>query len=558
MNKHVAGVLFVTIAGIGIFAVGGCSSPSSEPGAASTDAARPAPAAPDPAAVQPVALPELSASTVSETVRDQIRQQYAALMEAIDDPDAEPAALSRAYGEMGKLLLAAEFAGEAQTCFRNAQALAPRERRWPYYLGHVYRTMGDPGRAAELFERARQLEPNDVPTLAWLAEMYLETGDPGEASTMLEFALALRPDSLALQFGLGRAAIAREDYFRAIQHLEAALAVNPAATSIHTTLATAYRSIGEMEAAEVYLQQRRLAERAGADLDAGVIVRPADPLMDEVEELIRSAAAYELRGSRALGRGDYREAAARFRSGLELQPDNLSLRHKLGTVLAVRGDTAGSRAQFEEIVRRSPEYARAHYSLGVLLENSGEFLQALARYTSAVRHDPSYAEARLQLAGLLRRSERVDDAMGQYERIMEIDPLMFEAPFGYAMALVTQNRWVEARDRLSDGMRQFPGPPAFPLALARVLAAAPDERVRNGRRALEIMEQMPEEQQRVDFGETLAMALAENGRYREAAALQREAISAAPDELAVRMAANLKLYEAGEPSRTPWRDGEVP
>ena len=126
------------------------------------------------------------------------------------------------------------------------------------------------------------------------------------------------------------------------------------------------------------------------------------------------------------------------------------------------------------------------------------------------------------------------------------------------MVLVTEGRWTQARDRLAAAMERFPDTPAFPLALARVLAAAPDRRARDGRRALEVMRRLPEEQQRMDLGETLAMALAEVGRFEEAAGVQREAIAAAPEELQERMAANLELYEAGQPCRTPWREGEVP
>ena len=226
--------------------------------------------------------------------------------------------------------------------------------------------------------------------------------------------------------------------------------------------------------------------------------------------------------------------------------------------LALAGNREAGREQLEELVRRSPEYARGHYSLGILLEENGDFARALARYTSAVRYDPAYVEPRLQLGGLLRRAGRPDDARAQYERIIELDPSLFEGPFGYAMVLVSEGRWLQARDRLAAALEQFPGTPAFPLALARVLAAAPDRRVRDGRRALEALRRLPDEQQRMDLGETLAMALAEVGRYAEAADLQREAIAAAPAELQTRMAANLALYEAGRPCRTPWREGEIP
>lgn len=536
---------------------GGCSSTSSEPAPAARATDRAAPAAPDPSAVQPVALPDLSAGNVSEALRDRIRGQHAAVSQAAE-AGADPGELGRAYGELGMLLLATDYAAEAGTSLRNARALAPRDRRWPYYLGHIYRRMGDPRQAAAAFEQARELEPNDLPTLAWLAEMHLEAGDANAARTMLEFALALQPDSAAVHYGLGRASVAREDYFRAIQHFEEARALSPAAVSINTALADAYLSIGETAAADVNLQRLRLAERAGVALDAGIAVRPADPLLDDIEGLTESAAAFERRGLRAFARGDYRRAAAHLGRAVDLDPGNVALRQKLGTILAIRGDAAGAREQFEEVIQRAPDHAMAHFSLGVLLEERAEPLLAMARYTTAVRHDPRHVEARMRLARLLRLSERVDDAMAHYERVMEQDPDMFEAPFGYAMALVTLGRWSDARDRLEEGLRRYPGPPAFLLGLARVLAAAPDEGVRAPARALELMEQLTEEQQRVDFGETLALALAANGRFREAADLQREAVDAAPRELAVRMEATLGLYEAGQMPPTPWREGEIP
>lgn len=558
MNRRTAAFLSCALASAGILAGGGCGSTSSGPAPDTPEADRPAAAEPDPSAVQRVPLPDLAAGAASQELQDRIRRQHAAVEAGGGEVAAEPGSLSEAYGELGMLLLAGGHAAEAETAFRNARALAPRDRRWPYYIGHVFRTLGEPRRAAAAFEQARQIEPNDVPTLTWLAEMRLEAGDPSAARTMLEFALALEPDSAAVHYWLGRAAVAREDYFRAIQHFEEARVLSPTAISINTALVDAFRSIGETEAAEVNLQRLRLAERAGVALDAGIIVRPSDPLLDEVEGLVDSAAVYERRGLRAFARADYRRAVTQLRRGLELEPGNVELRQKLGTALAVRGDGAGAQEQFEQVIQRAPDHAQAHFSLGVLLEERAEPLQALGRYTAAVRYDPGHAEARMRLARLLRMSERPDDAMAQYERVMEQDPAIFEAPFGHAMVLVSSGRWAEARDRLAEAMRRYPGPPAFPIALARILAAAPDDRVRDGRRALEIMEQLPEEQQRVDLGETLAMALAENGRYGEAADLQREAIAAAPPELAERMAENLALYEAGQPSRAPWREGELP
>ena len=559
MQRHVAATALVTVLGCCVTWVA-CN--SDDRPSVSAEPALPAAPSADSPTLQPVALPDLSQNTESEAVADQLRQQYDALIETIDNSEATASERSQEYGEMGKLLLATEYVSEAEVCFRNAQALAPRDRRWPYYLGHLFRTMGAPAQAAEFFEQARQLRPSDVATLVWLAEMHLEAGDPSAARPLLEHALALRPDSLAVTFGLGRVALARQDYFRAVEYLEEARTLNPGATSVLTALASAYRSVGRLDIAEASLQQRHAAARAAANIDAEGIIRPYDPLMEEVEGSVQSAANYELRGVRELVEGDHAKAAGLFRNGLELQPVNPSLRHKLGTAMALMGDVPGAQEQFELVVQQSPDYARAHYSLGVLMESSGQDMQALGRYTAAVRHDPSYVEARLRLAGILRRGRRPDDAMAQYEWIMELDPLMIEAPFGYAMVLVSLERWAEARDRLADGIEQHPHTPAFPLALARVLAAAPDSRVRDGQGAMAMLERLTDEEQRIDLGETMAMTLAELGRFEEAVSWQRDAIAAARDaggdDLATRMATNLSLYEAGKPSRTPWREGELP
>ena len=550
--------LAALVTAMGLYVLtGGCT--SDETSTTPSDATRSDPVSAEPPELRSVSEPDLSQITDSESLREEIGQQYAALMRAVDDPETTPLNLGQAFGEMGMLLMAAQFTDEAEACYLNAQALAPSERRWPYYLGHLNRATGKPGQAAEFFEQARQLRPNDVSTLVWLSEMYLEDGRPEVARPLIEHAVALEPASLAARSTLGRVAIARQDYFRAVQYLEEALTLDPEAAGIHSALATAYRSLGHLDRAGA--SRRRGAVGGAAPFDSGVI-RPEDPLMEEVESLVKTPAAFEVRGTRALDRGDHGQAVAHFRSGLGLAPDSLSLRHKLGTALAMTGDVRGSQEQFEAIVRRSPDYADAHYSLGVLMEGTGRYPQAIARYTAAVRYDPGSAEARMRLAGLLRRSGRPDDALSQYDRISEIDPHAIEAPFGYAMVLVGLGRYREARDRLADGMTAFPEVFVFPVALARVLAAAPDDRVRDGQRAMVIMQNLPDDARLGDFGETVAMALAEVGRSEEAAAQQRQAIAdaneAGLDELAQRMAENLRLYEAGQPSRTPWRDGELP
>src|SRR5437899_1579148 len=86
----------------------------------------------------------------------------------------------------------------------------------------------------------------------------------------------------------------------------------------------------------------------------------------------------------------------------------------------------------------------------------------------------------------------------------------------------------EARDRLQEGMKQYPDRPAFVHALVRLLAAAPDAAVRDGQAALALMRDvLAREPRGVEVGELMAMTQAELGQFGEAVTWQREALAAA-------------------------------
>ena len=180
---------------------------------------------------------------------------------------------------------------------------------------------------------------------------------------------------------------------------------------------------------------------------------------------------------------------------------------------------------------------------------------------AAIKSEPGYVEARLQLANALRRGGQLEASLVQYDYIIKNDPRVPEARFGYGAALVRLRRYAEARDRFAAAMNEYPGEPAFAIAIARLLAAAPDAAVRDGRRALPIAQGLVDKGLRsVESLETMAMAQAEAGQFSAAVTWQRDAIEAARKAggpgIADRITDNLRLYEARKACRTPWRPDE--
>jgi len=151
-----------------------CTSQPAPPQAASTSSVQTStPALP------PVALPDLSG--MEPSVQQQMRDRSAALTAKIENAGTPPGDLAESYGAVGNLLLAAEYRDAAEAYYLHAQALAPNDMRWPYYLGHVYRLRGELAESAASFERALQLQPNDIAALVWLGDVHLDQGKPEQA-----------------------------------------------------------------------------------------------------------------------------------------------------------------------------------------------------------------------------------------------------------------------------------------------------------------------------------------------------------------------------------------
>src|SRR5215467_11589089 len=189
---------------------------------------------------------------------------------------------------------------------------------------------------------------------------------------------------------------------------------------------------------------------------------------------------YEVSGADALDHGDWKAAADSFRKGIEVAPKEASLHHKLGTALALQGDGRGAIEEFERSIALDPTFAKAHYSLGLILAATGQAPAAIQHFQAALKSQPGYVEARLQLAHTLRRNDQPEASLPHYAQIVKEDARVPEARFGYAAALIRLKRYSEARDYLAEAITIYPNELSFANAEARLLSAAPDDKVRDG------------------------------------------------------------------------------
>jgi len=487
----------------------------------------------------PLRLPDLA--PLEKDVAEQLGQAQEWLTRLAALPDAEAKDLISAYGDLGTLYHAYGLREPAEACYRNAARLAPGDPRWPHALGVLLQDAGRLDEAAEAYRKALAGAPKDVPALVHLAEIARLQGKAEEAETSLRQALAIDPGGAAVLALLGQTALDRQDFAEAVRRLEAALAGAPAANRLHYLLAQAYRGQGDTAKAGEQLAQ---AGQVG--------VRPADPLLDELEAVRTGERVSLARAKTAYQNGRFKDAADLYRQLLATRPDSVEARINLAACLVQLGDNAGAVTELREASRRDPGNATAHFNLGTLLALQGPSVEAKDHLAAAAALLPKDAEAHRSLAQVLRDGGKLEEALAEYSKSVALDPADEKARVGEAETLVRLGRYGPAKGKLEEGYKTLPRSGLLAYGLARLLAACPDHSLRDGVRARDLAFAVWQAQSSAAHAETVALANAEAGDCAEAARWQHIALEGekelAPGKVA-EMKARLAVLDKGAPCR---------
>ena len=303
-------------------------------------------------------------------------------------------------------------------------------------------------------------------------------------------------------------------------HFLAAIELEPALSDARIKLGNLLARRGELE---------RAVDAYGTVLDLDAV----------------NAAALLKRGAALMALERTTEAAVDLERVVDIEPGNSEALLRLANVRSSLGDASSS----ERLLRRAleldlepRELGAAHYELGRLAMRSGDLEDAVRSFDAARAADPALHDAHFQAATVLGRQRRYEQAAAAYRQLIELDAGHELARLGEATALVLLGLEAEAVASLSEGVLVLPASLAITHTLARLLASASDRSVRDGPRAVELATQAVTAVSSLEHAETLAMALAQDGRYDEAAQLQRRLIAEADTRGDTRVLARLRLH----------------
>lgn len=332
----------------------------------------------------------------------------------------------------------------------------------------------------------------------------------------------------------------------------------------HHNLATALFERGEVDAAHEHFK-KALAYDSGhveANIGAAIIASGYGRLAEAEARYLAalSTDANNVKAANNLGNllvatGRVREGIDLFKRVLSAEPNNPEALNNYGLALAEVGDEAGAINLYRQAITTHPDYYRARQNLAVALAAGGDHSGAVVEYRAALELEPNLMQARAGLGIALRDIGRNAEAIDALVGALELEPGFALARFELIEALVHEGRFQAAIGELRIAIGENPRDLGSPLRMGWIYAACSNDRIRDGRLAERIAADIRAMSEKTDPrpADLMAAALAEQGRFAEAASMAVNALNLAeasqrkPLTSAIRH--RLGVYRSGMPFR---------
>jgi tetratricopeptide (TPR) repeat protein len=292
-----------------------------------------------------------------------------------------------------------------------------------------------------------------------------------------------------------------------------------------------------------HLTQNNIAE-AVADLSAAIDLDPKDP------------DTYEARGIALALALKYDDAMESFNKSIELDPDAPSAYTQRSRIRAIKGDTSGALADVEHALKLEPRSATALQLRASIYSAAGKYDKALADLNVLREGMPDNSEVLLQIAALYQATKKPEKAISTYAHLLEADPKNAAGYRGRADAYLNQGNQAGAIEDYEAALKIEPKNSGVLNNLAWVLATSPDQRLRNGKRAIELATAACDvtEYKQAHILSTLAAGYAETGDFDTAINWSKKAVEMSTEQLKAPLTKELESYQA----KKPWREATPP
>jgi tetratricopeptide (TPR) repeat protein len=279
-------------------------------------------------------------------------------------------------------------------------------------------------------------------------------------------------------------------------------------------------------------------------------------LTKSIEAKPKHTFSYFTRGAAWKAKGNLDKAIADFSKVIELDPkfvDGLGYWSR-GNAWYDKGNYDKAIADYTKAIEIKSTYAESYSSRGNAWYAKGDFDKAIADYTKAIEIDPKDANIYYRRGLSWYYKGDYDKAIGNYTKAIEIEPKGANVYFSRGNAWVKKGDYDKAVANFNKAIEIEPNHAYAYNSLAWLTATCPNDKYRDGKRAVAFAEKAVKLAETANNLDTLAAAYAEAGSFGEAIKTQERAIAKLKQEGRAQalpeFEKHLSSYKAGK----PWRE----
>lgn len=431
----------------------------------------------------------------------------------------------------------------------------PADRRWPL-LRKV---------ALENLEKAVGIDAKLGDAHLLIAKLHaLPGGDRERAKKAAAAAVTLfEGDKKQQATALVIRAQLREDVEERLKDYARAIELDPRNTEAWQARALTYAEQGKLENAVADFNKllKDNDENVTAHLALGEVLTNMEKFDDALKHIERaiklkpdSALGFTLRARLHVAQKDVKAALADLDQALKVDPRDVSALIVRARLHQEEGNLAAARQDINRVLVLHPELPQGLILRSLLAADEGKLADAIADMESVLERDPTNIPWRLQLASYFLRDKRPTKAIEIFTRILDEDESHWMARQVRADTFLSLGRHAEAIADFEILYKQRPEDESILNNFAWVLATSPDDKLRNGKRALELALKGCEatKYEKSHILSTLAAAYAELGDFENAKKWSKKAVELGAKEKEVddQLKNELKSYE----QKKPWRE----
>jgi len=468
------------------------------------------------------------------------KEVVAMLDKAIELGGEDPASQAKAFALRASLQ---EQPEKKLADFDEAVRLMPDDAGMVRARGLALANMDKPERAIADLNKAIELDPANGPIYEDKAMVLARLKKFDEALATLDKARQLNPKSLELLVQKARIHVQQRKFDAAIADLNEAIELDPTNGATYEDKASLLAQLKKFDEALATLDKARQLDSKSPELLAQKArihaqQRKFDAAIDDLNQALAmapgNAAVLLLRAGVYQEKGDKQKALADLDEALKRKPDLPLVIRTRAMFLAENNRLDDAVAEMEKLAKRDPKDVLTLLQLGVLYGAKKNWPKAIEADTTVLALDPTEWHALRGLGDAMLNTGRQAEAIAYYEKALKL----------------------ESKD---DGILNN---------LAWVLATSPDEKLRNGRRAIELATDACKltEYKLPHILSTLAAAYAETGDFTNAIKWATKAVELAnkgkgddkesDQETKDAVKKELENYKAKKPTRELLSEGK--